>query len=169
MTFWNIEEPANGEFEIGGGEIKPIPADTNCLATIDEAKWSEDRDGNRFVSLRWSVLSPADYKNRKVYQKLWVTDADPKAKDADKKRSKAKSMLSAIDFNAGGKLKAAGVEPTDDTLGVALINKPMIIKIMEWKITDGGETKSGNWIGKVSARNKATPASTPVAVEDAPF
>lgn len=172
MSFWNIEEPATGEFEVGGGEMKPIPADTSCLATIDEAKWSDDRNGNRFVSLRWSVLQPAEYKNRKIYQKLWVTDADPKAKDADKKRDKAKRMLAAIDFNAGGKLKAAGVEPTDDSLGIALINKPMIIKVMEWKITDEvtGEIKSGNWIGAVSARSKTSaPIPAPVKTEDVPF
>ena len=167
--FWNIEE-TNGEFEMGGGEIQPIPADTSCLAAIDEAKWDE-KDGARYISLRWNVLMPAEYKGRKVFQKLWVADADPMAKDADKKRDKAKRMLAAIDQNAGGKLRAAGVEPTDTSLGVALINKPMVIKVMIWKDRETNEPK-GNWIGAVSAKKGAAPApaAKPAAVtEDAPF
>lgn len=168
--FWNFEQPANGEFEMGGGDIQPIPADTSCLAAIDEAKWDE-KDGARYISLRWNVLQPAEYKNRKVYQKLWVADPDPKAKDAEKKREKAKRMLAAIDTNAGGKLRAAGVEPTETSLGIALINKPMVIKVMQWKIEDGAETKVGNWIGAVSAKKGAAPApvAKPAVTEDAPF
>lgn len=162
--FWNFEQSTTGEFEMGGGDIQPIPADTSCLAAIDEAKWDE-KDGARYISLRWNVLQPAEYKNRKVFQKLWVADADPKAKDAEKKREKAKRMLAAIDQNAGGKLRAAGVEPTETSLGIALINKPMVIKVMQWKIEDGGETKVGNWIGGVSAKKGAAPVKT----EDAPF
>jgi hypothetical protein len=162
--FWNFEPSTNGEFEMGGGDIAPIPADTSCLAAIDEAKWDE-KDGARYISLRWNVLQPAEYKNRKVFQKLWVADPDPKAKDAEKKREKAKRMLAAIDQNAGGKLRAAGVEPTETSLGNALINKPMVIKVMQWKIEDGAETKVGNWIGAVSAKKGAAPVKT----EDAPF
>jgi hypothetical protein len=175
MSFWNLEETSTGEFEVGGGEIAPIPADTQCLASIDEAKWDNDRDGNSYVSLRWNVLQPAEYKNRKVFQKLWVRDDDPRAKDAGKKRDKAIRMLGAIDQNAGGKLRAAGVEPTDESLGLALVNKPMLIKVMVWKITDEvtGENKAGNWIGAVSPRSKtAAPAvakAAPVKTEDAPF
>lgn len=174
MSFWNLEETSTGEFEVGGGDIQPIPADTQCLASIDEAKWDNDRDGNSYVSLRWNVLQPAEYKNRKVFQKLWVRDDDPRAKDAAKKRDKAIRMLAAIDQNAGGKLRAAGVEPTDESLGLGLVNKPMLIKIMQWKITDEvtGETKAGNWIGAVSPRSKtAAPAAkaAPVKTEDAPF
>lgn len=162
--FWNFEQSSTGEFEMGGGDIAPIPAETSCLAAIDEAKWDE-KDGARYISLRWNVLQPAEYKNRKVFQKLWVADADPMAKDAEKKRDKAKRMLAAIDQNAGGKLRAAGVEPTETSLGIALINKPMVIKVMQWKIESNGETKTGNWIGAVSAKKGAAPVKT----EDAPF
>lgn len=162
--FWNFEQSSTGEFEMGGGDIAPIPAETSCLAAIDEAKWDE-KDGARYISLRWNVLQPAEYKNRKVFQKLWVADADPMAKDVEKKRDKAKRMLAAIDQNAGGKLRAAGVEPTETSLGIALINKPMVIKVMQWKIESNGETKTGNWIGAVSAKKGAAPVKT----EDAPF
>lgn len=140
--FWNLsdgedikETAGSGEFDAGGGNLLPIPSETSVLAAIDEAKWDKDQDGNRFISLRWTVLAPDDYKNRKVFQKLWVTDADPKAK-ADKvagKRDKAKKMLGAIDTNCGGKLLAKGVAPTDESLTSCLTNKPMVVKVMIWR------------------------------------
>lgn len=172
MSFWDIE--TTGEFEMGDGEFKPIPANTNCLAAVDEAKWDE-KDGARYISLRWSVVQPAEYKNRKIFQKLWVADEDPSAKDAAKKRDKARRMLAAIDHNAGGKLRAAGVEPTDESLQASLCNRMMIIKVMEWKIEDraSGETKTGNWIGAVSAKTGAAPVAAQTkplpATEDVPF
>jgi hypothetical protein len=164
--FWNLSDaPAGGTFEAGGGEIKPIPADTNALAVLDEAKWAKDQENNSYVSLRWSVLQPAEYKNRKVFQKLWVKDPDPKAADPAKKKDKALRMLAAIDFNAGGHLRAAGGEPTDAQLASSLCAKPMIIKVMIWELTDKmtGETKVGNWVGAVS------PKKTIERAEDAPF
>jgi hypothetical protein len=174
MSFWNLENlPENGEFESGGGALELIPEGTQCLASIDEAKW-DNKDGNEYVSLRWSILMPAEYKNRKVFHKLWVKDHDPNAKDATaaaRKKEKAMRMLAAIDFNAGGKLKAAGVEPTDESLGACLVGKPMIIKVMVWNDRDTGLPK-GNWIGAVSPKKgAAAPAAkaAPVAAGDAPF
>jgi hypothetical protein len=176
MSFWNLENlPENGEFETGGGDIKPIPADTQCIAAIDEAKWDHDRDGHEYISLRWSILQPTEYNNRKVYQKLWVKDADPKAKDPAKKREKAIRMLTAIDFNAGGKLRAGGEEPTDEAMTLHLCGKPMIIKVMEWKMDDPvtGEVKVGNWVGAVSPKHNkpivTKPVTKPIVTEDAPF
>lgn len=177
MSFWKLNEgefDKSGEFEVGSGDLSPIPAETSCLASIDEAKWAQDRENNVFISLRWTVLQPVEYKNRKIFQKLWVSDADPKAKDPGKKRDKALKMLAAIDTNAGGKLLAKADAPTDESLSSCLTNKPMIIKVMVWKIEDkeSGETKSGNWIGAVSARSKtsAPPVQKKEVVEeDAPF
>lgn len=159
MSFWDLSDgeditKTGGQFEMGGGSMEPIPSDTNCIAFIDEAKWDQTRDGQEFISLRWSVVAPADYKNRKIFQKLWVTDADPRAKDADKKRDKAKRMLAAIDTNAGGKLLTKGGKPTDESLTICLTNKPMQIKCMVWEITNEttGEKSSGNWIAAVSPK-----------------
>lgn len=165
--FWNLKDfdPSSGEFDAGGGDFEPIPSNTTCLAIIDEAKWQRNRDGWEHISLRWSVLQPEAYKNRKIFQKLWVSDDNPSAKDADKKREKAQRMLAAIDANAGGKLIAARVKPTDELMGAALINKPMLIRVMQWKIKDEAtdEVKSGNWIGKVSSRNSSTEKVSEVA------
>lgn len=161
MSFWNLSSGSidtTGSFDMGGGDMEPIPANTQCLAMIDEAKWDE-KEGSQYVSLRWSVIQPVEYKNRKVFQKLWVADPDPSAKDPVKKRDKAIQMLAAIDVNAsGGKMMASGEKPTDMSLAQHLSNKPMLIQVMQWKIDD----KIGNWIGKVEKK-----ANKPVS--DVPF
>jgi hypothetical protein len=173
MSFWDLSDgedvtQTGGQFEVGGGSMQPIPNDTSCIAFIDEAKWDATRDGQEFISLRWSVVGPADYKNRKIFQKLWVTDADPRARDADKKRDKAKRMLAAIDTNAGGKLMAKAGKPTDESLTICLTNKPMQIKVMVWEMTNDstGEKSSGNWIAAVSPKGSVA-AAAPKAVKKA--
>ena len=101
MSFWNLSDggdasqDAQTEYEIPSGNLDPIPDGSSVLAMIDEAKWDSKNDAD-YISLRWSVLSPDEYKNRKVFQKLWVTDDDPMAKDeakAAKKRDKAPRTL----------------------------------------------------------------------------
>lgn len=162
MSFWNLSDGKQAEqqteFESGGGNFDPIPAGTNCLAIIDEAKWDakgEGYDRAEFISIRWSVMKPEEYQNRKVFQKLWVKDLDPSGKDREKqikKKDKAIRMLAAIDTNAGGKLMAAGIEPTDDLLQSALVGKAMVISLQVWEMTNNGEKASGNWIAAVAAK-----------------
>ena len=164
MSFWDLSDGETAkdtgeDFEIPSGNIDPIPDGSSVLAMIDEAKWDE-RDGADYISLRWTVLSPDEYKNRKVFQKLWVTDDDPNAKDSDKaarKRDKAKRMLFAIDTNAGGKLGKKSGTPTDDDLTMCLTNRPMVIKCMIWVMPDRdqpGQTIEGNWIAAVAPKSK---------------
>lgn len=160
--FWGLSDGGNAadtgtDFEIqSGGNLDPIPAGSTVLALIDEAKWDTKEDAN-FISLRWSVLAPDEFKNRKVFQKLWVTDDNPTAKspdDAAKKRDKARRMLAAIDENAGGKLVKSGA-PTDDTMTQHLTNKPMVIKCMEWSVAsreNPNEVIRGNWIAAVGKK-----------------
>lgn len=170
--FWGLSEGGSaadnvsGEFDAGGGNMQPIPSDTNVLAAIDEAKWAKNQKGDEFISLRWSVMQPEEFENRKVFQKLWVTDFDPSAaaKGEDKavaKRDKAKKMLAAIDSNAGGKLLAKPVMPTDESMTLHLTNKPMIIKVMLWEMTDRmtGDVARGNWVGAVSSKATAKVSS----------
>ena len=164
MSFWNLSDNSavdtNGEFETGGGNIEPIPANTDVLAVCDEAKW-DDFNGDRYISLRWTVMKPADYKNRKVFQKVRVLD------DNASKADKAKRMLAAIDANAGGKLVASGEEPTDENLTKCLTNKPMVLRLQVWEIeTEQGEKKTGNWVSAVSPRQGG--GSAPQQPEPAP-
>ncbi len=179
MSFWQLDDGEDAtetgkEFDAGGGNFENIPDNTSVLACLDEVKWDTFNE-NEFVSARWSVLKPEAYANRKIFQKLWLTDDDPQAKDPSKKRDKAKRMFAAIDANAGGKLAKSGKRPTNDSMTTALVNKPMVIKLMVWEFTgDDGQERSGNWVAAVSPKSheiskgdelapkKKPAASTPV-------
>jgi hypothetical protein len=68
MNFWELEDgdlDTTGSFETGGGDIEPIPAKTQVLASIDEAKFDE-YGGDQYISIRWNILQPEEYKNRKI-------------------------------------------------------------------------------------------------------
>jgi len=179
MSFWNLSDgkttEKSGAMEMGGGNIEPIPNNTSVLAAPDEAKW-DDFEGDEYVSLRWNVLQPKEYANRKIFQKIRVLDLD------SKKADKAKRMLGAIDTNAGGKLLGSGEKPTDQSLTQCLVNKPMVLKLQVWVIEkerDGtpiakADQKTGNWIAAVSPRKAGTPepapaAATPDLSDDVPF
>jgi hypothetical protein len=178
-SFWNTSDGEDAsqtgtEFDAGGGNLEPIPAGAQCLAAIDEAKWDKDGDGNRFVSLRWMVLAPEEFKNRKVYQKLWVDDLEPRRmkekgiEDATKKRDKDKRMLGVIDTNAGGRLGRSPTMPTDETLTGSLTMKPMVIRVELWEQRNRmtGDVARGNWIGAVSPR--VSPSDLPPPPKAAP-
>jgi len=169
MGFWDLSDGAaatddvKGEYETGGGRFDPIPDGSDVLGEVEKAAWA-DKDGNEFIELTWTVLAPEEYQNRKVFQKLWVTDLDPQAKDnkkAEAKRDKARKMLATIDFNAGGKLARKSGKPTDDDL-LHLTGKPMNIKCMVWAVSDARGTATGNWISAVAPKTK------PVNITNAP-
>lgn len=159
MSFFTLSDgnsvKSDGNMDMGGGSFDPIPEDTNVLAAITESK-IDSYEGERYINNSWTVMAPAEYKNRKIFQKLRVYDADPAKKD------KAIRMLAAIDANCGGKLVASGKEPTDALLTQCLLNKPMVCNLQVWEIND----KSGNWISKVSPRKGQQEAAPAPAVED---
>lgn len=167
MSFWNLSDTneklnTTGNFEAGGGEIEPIPAKTQVKAACDEAKW-DDYQGDEYISLRWSVLAPVEYKGRKIFQKVRVMDGD--AKKADK----AKKMLAAIAVNCGGGLLKVQGKPSDQDLQKHLLNKPMALLLQVWEVekTDGSGTAKGNWISAVSPlAQKAAPVAAPAVVDD---
>jgi hypothetical protein len=156
MSFWDLSDgqtakDTGAEYEVPGGNMDPIPAGSSVLAMIDQIAWDKKKDTfEEFISARWTVLAPEEYKNRKVFHKLWVTDLDPSAKDQDaavKKRDKARKMLAAIDANAGGKLTAKpGIPSSDDLL--ALQDKPMIVTLMTWSMAGN----HGNWVSAVAPK-----------------
>ena len=162
MSFWNLSDNTSASetgksFEMGGGDMEPIPANTSVLAAPDEAKL-DNYEGDEYISLRWTILAPKEYANRKVFQKIRVFDPDTKKSD------KAKRMLAAIDSNAGGQLIASGQEPTDALLTKCLVNKPMLLKLQVWEMND----KKGNWVAAVSPRaaTSDTPAPATKAAAD---
>ena len=161
-NFWTTSDntaiTTTGEFTSGGGTIENIPDNTTCLAMIDEAGLAEYQ-GDEYISLRWVIAEPAIYKGRKVFQKVRVFDVDTKKAD------KAKKMLMAIDANCGDKLAQSDESPNDTAMAKALLHKPMLIKVMIWKMND----RTGNWIASVAPRNKTTTAptaGTPVVIDE---
>lgn len=162
MSFWNTSEGAlnntnvTTEAEMGGGDMPPIPANTELKAIITEASYDETESLGRFIKLRWDVID-GEYKKRVIFQKVKVFETDAK------KRDKAMRMLAAIAMNAGGKLLEIA-EPTDGDLQINLSNKPMIIRVQVWEMENSttGEKMSGNWVSAVSS-GKAAPAATPAA------
>ena len=148
MSFWQKQDGSQVEntssFEMGGGDIKPIPNNTALIAAIEEAKW-DSYEGVSYISLKWRVMRPSEYANRVLFQKLHVFDP--------KKGDKAKQMLMAIDANCGGKLARLNDAPEDHDLMTALIGKPMAAKVQVWEIND----KSGNWISAVSPAKAQAP------------
>lgn len=149
----------NGTMEMGGGDLPPIPKGTNVLAAADEAKIDE-YNGENFVKIRWNILQPEQFKNRKIFQKVKVFSTDPSVKD------KALRMLVAIDANCGGKLVASGQEPNDQNLTASLLNRPMVLGLEVWEKDD--KTKSGNWVSKVSPRAQQQAAQPAQPMQQAP-
>jgi hypothetical protein len=183
MSFWDLSDGNTAvdtpkEYEIPGGNMEPIPNNSDVLAIIDQAKWAE-RDGKNYIELRWSVMAPDEVKNRKIFHKLWVTDLDPNAKDEAKgkaKRDKARRMLASIDANSGGNLTRTGDAPTDETMTMHLCTTPMVVKVMRWDMTGSdGQPMAGNWVSAVSPSDKPlhisdekppTTAAKPVRTND---
>src|SRR5690554_1153252 len=172
MSFWDLNDGSKAEadstYEMEGGNLEPIPANTGCIAAIEEAKW-DSFEQDEYIRLKWRVTKPDDYSNRVIFQKVKVygtsRDKDPQA-TADK----AKRMLAAIDANAGGKLMKLQGEPDDTDLMSALVGKMMAIKVQVWKMTkEDGEKMSGNWISAVApAKRKAAEAAKKVAPKPKP-
>ena len=153
-NFWTTSDnetiKTTGEFT-SVSVIENIPDNTTCLAMIDEAGLAEYQ-GDEYISLRWVIAEPAIYKGRKIFQKVRVFDPDTKKSD------KAKKMLAAIDANCGGKLSQSNESPNDTAMAKALLNKPMLIKVMVWDL----EGRTGNWVSSVAPRKGA---SAPVKEE----
>ncbi len=168
MSFWDLSdggaanEDVKTEYEVPGGNLEPIPNNSDVLAYIKAAKWASKKDTEeRFIEIQWQVEKPAEFVNRVVFQKLWVDDLDPGAKSEEKareKRDKARRMLATIDANAKGRLMKSGDAPTDDSLALALVDARMVIKCMEWSIPDsaGGDPIRGNWISAVKPKDAET-------------
>lgn len=177
MSFWDLSDgtdatkDAKTDYEVPGGNMEPIPNNSDCLANIKAAKWSTKGEGSdkvRFVEVQWQVDEPEAYKNRVVFQKLWVDDLDPNAKTEEKaktKRDKARNMLATIDMNAGGKLMRSNDAPTDDSLALALTDTKAVIKVMLWEMSDSqnyGEKIRGNWVSAVKPKDSPTSEGEPL-------
>lgn len=174
MSFWDLSDNTSAtenvqkEYEVPGGNMDPIPNNSDVLAYIKAAKWSKKRDTDeRYIDIQWQVEKPDEVRNRVVFQKLWVDDLDPSAKSQEKareKRDKARKMLATIDANAKGKLMQSSGAPTDDSLALALVDARMVIKVMLWEIDDRstGDKIRGNWVSAIKPRDTETRMGDPL-------
>ena len=129
MSFWNTSDGElatqnGGNYEAPTGNSEPIPDNSSVKAVISNAQWKSPRgnDSVEYVELEWQIVEPAEYVNRKIWQKLFVDDFDPSVADptkAQRKTDNHKRMLAAVDANAGGKLAKKGIRPTDSDLALA--------------------------------------------------
>lgn len=159
MSFWSTSSGENlaaqtreqaQNYTPPTNDLEPIPAGSKVRAFVKDAKWDENPQGDRFIKLRWDVLKPDSVAKRVVFQKLWVKDPDPNAKNPEDKRDKALRMLAKIDALAGGKLAAKGGEPSGDDLLLALADKQMVLGIELWEMKGSdGSPMSGNWVRDV--------------------
>lgn len=171
MSFWDLDDGTSAadnvtkEYDAGGGNFDPIPNNSDCLAEITQAKWQskgEHSEKVRFIEIRWDIKAPEAYAKRVVFQKLWVSDLDPNAKDQEKakaKKGKALRMLATIDANASGRLVGINEMPNDDMLAIALQGSSAVIKVMTWEMADARDptnTMSGNWVSAVMGKDHQT-------------
>ena len=140
-----------GTFEVGGGDMAPIPKGTAVLAACESAS-NESFEDQKYVNLKWRVAQPAQYENRVIFQKVRIYGPP------SPKRDTAERMLFAIATNAGGGLikamEAAGEEHPSNQSLQQLCNRLMVLKLGVWDI-DG---KTGNWVQAVSPHKGAAPA-----------
>jgi len=173
MSFWDLSDgtttTATTEYEAPSGDSTPIPDNTDVMAFLDEVKWDAKND-QKYISARWRVVKPVAFKNRVVFQKLWVLGNNPAQNDPEKRKKQgdnAKRMLGAIDANAGGELLGINGIPSDEDLQRSLMNKMMVTKLKVWEIKgDDGAMMKGNWVCAVSPKTKeidetVKPASQP--------
>lgn len=167
FDFWgDDEEEVSGSYDSGSGDFEVIPKGTKVLFAMDEVG-IEETDTETYISTRWAVMEPEEYKNRKVFHKIRIWSRK------DKKAEKAANMLKAIDSNAGGKLRKSGQAPDDwddDLLSRCLLNKPMIGTLGVWELND--KSASGNWIMAISPKGKLEdkkPKSQQDDDDDIPF
>ena len=161
MSFFGNIDTTSSTFELGGGDLAPIPENTKVLAIAEEAK-NDEYQGTRSIKEKWRISQPAEYANRVIFQKLQVYTPE--------KADKHKRMLAAIATNAGGQLfqamqKTGETEPSDMSLST-ITNRPMVLQLGIWESED--KSKSGNWVKAVSARKSPAGAPAPVPVAPPP-
>ena len=147
------------EYEMpSGGNFEPIPDGSKVLAMVEDANWVTDERGNERLDLKWTVVKPEEYANRKINQKCWIFDMDPSVSDpekARKKRDRARTLFAATDANAGGKLARKGGKPTSEDVVIALANKLMVIGLRVWEQDDRNDPTQkvrGNWVYRVEPK-----------------
>lgn len=144
------EKKVTGEY-VQSSNFDPMPEGTRVLSTLEEIKLdsfdgqTEDDIKNgepdhRHINIKWAVDAPEEYQKRKFFHTIYINGSDPNGQyyDASKQKKNiddANIMLANIDKNAGGKMRAGKLDPTDDNLKKCLIGAQMMVTL--------GITKNG--------------------------
>lgn len=143
MSFWDsitgevTEQQTRTGFEV-------IPNDTKALAMLEDTVLMTFEDNENF-KITWRLMN-GDFKNRIVWQNLYVFDED------EKKAAKQRNMLAKI-FEITGITRPADRPTTNDLLRMK--GKIVGIKIQEYPRIDKktGEFRNSNWISNVYVPN----------------
>jgi len=158
--FWNTSDgkeiESNGSFVSGSG-LDPFPDGTEVLSIISEAELDE-YEGQRKIKITWIIGRPEKYKNRKIFQSLYVFSEHKNS--SIEKADRAKRMLAAIDKNAGGKLMDTGNAPTTEAMTKCLVNSSMQLKIGLFEAEDG---KAINYVTAVAPKGSSGKTSNTVS------
>ena len=74
MSFFANIDTSSSNFELGGGELAPIPDNTKVMAVAEEVK-NDEYQMDRYIKIKWRISQPSEYANRVIFQKLKVDDA----------------------------------------------------------------------------------------------
>lgn len=143
MSFWHEDQPITGNPNEAFTKAfsGTIPDNTMATAYV-ESVLNDDYQGTKTIKIEW-VLTAGDFKDRKVFQKLKVYDADAKI------RHKAKSMLKLLLDMFHVKQLSLDAAPSDQDLA-GMINRHAGIKIQEWSMVKAdGSMGSGNYVSEV--------------------
>lgn len=134
------ENKVTGEY-VQSSNFDPMPEGTRVLATLEEIKLdSFGGSDHEHINIKWAVDAPEEYNKRKFFQTIYINGSDPTGQYYDASKHKknvddANIMLANIDKNAGGKMRAGRLDPTDDNLKNCLIGAQMMVTL--------GITKNG--------------------------
>lgn len=151
--FWNSSDDvqSNGNYDVGGGDFPVIPDGTRVKAIIDKISWEfkknyKSGDEENCISARFEI-EEGEFKGQKIFKNFFLES------ELEAEQTKAMNMFFAVDFNAGGKIKALKRKPTDEELNRYLINKSMVIVVGMMEGRDG--RKDSNYLqGVSSGKNK---------------
>lgn len=136
-TSYEDFQKSGGKYQAGGSDIDLIPDNTDLVAVIDEVT-RDCYNGVNTIKMRFTVLEPEAYSNRKVWKSLYMFEHSTFVLEkqgveaAERKKKKDTAMFEAIDFNAGGECRSSGCEPeelTTEQLQGALMDKRMLLKM----------------------------------------
>lgn len=151
MSFWQSELGAitGSEKDAFLPSFEVIPEGTKAIAHIKSCAIVETDDtqyksADKFIEVKYKIVSEGDHKHREVTQKIKVFNGD--AKQLHRNKNMLKLLMDLCEF----KPSHSG-EPTNQDLA-QMVGKVLGITIGEWSMTkaDGG-IMDGNFVREIAS------------------